>query len=306
MANKIPRTHHRRPGQKLSATILLATSAGLHTVLYVWATWVASTTAMPPEQSLPLMIAAAAMTMGCLFGAFRLNKLRRSAWRTGLRVAIAGGAIMPLATILPRYNMPDLGNTRWEQHIFVFSLVTAIITIAWAARLLYVTRTHTKELSVPPDNDAPNNPPITRQDNGVINLTYAQTSTPIPPRRATAAVLIVTGILHALVLALCISVPNVGSVFEMLVTTIWIGAITLWCFGGAVAMLARILICWRLLVGLAMVAATITPAVAFIIAINKSGCAGMGWGFIVLYPSALNALCTLIPGAALLIFGRNK
>ena len=142
MSNNIPRTHHRRPGQKLSATILLVTSAGLHTLLYASATWVASTTSLPPEQSLPLMIAAAEMTMGCLFGAFRLNKLRRSTWRTGLRVTIAGAIIMPLATILPRHNMPDLGHTRWEQYIFVFSLVTAAITIAWAARLLYVTRKH--------------------------------------------------------------------------------------------------------------------------------------------------------------------
>jgi hypothetical protein len=32
----------------------------------------------------------------------------------------------------------------------------------------------------------------------------------------------------------------------------------------------------------------------------------MGWGFIVFIPSAYIALSTLIPGAALLIFGRNK
>jgi len=299
MANKIPRTHHRRPGQKLSATILLVTSAALHTLLYAWATWVASTTATPPAQSLPLMLAAGAMALSSVYGAFRLNKLRRSAWRWGLRATLAGGAIMPLAALLPRVDMPDLGNTRWERHVFLFSLATATITIAWAARLLYVTRKHA---TPPPAEDAPASEALASTE---ANVSPEAAPTAHPPMWAMTGVLALLGVLHVLLVGWgCLMSSSSLLLYEL---PLLLGAMlmAIGCFAG-ILNLREAVGRWRKIVGLIMVGAALMPVLAFLPLFVITGCASMQWGFGGLFPSILTALITLFLGAVLFAFGRVK
>jgi hypothetical protein len=258
---------------------------------------------------LPPLVVGGLLAVIYLTGAFWLDQYGAQRWRTWLYALLGGGVLPYLGILLAHSDKIDYSHDYWVEALTLPALAVAVLTIFGALFMFYIGRSQSlsrlvKKHLVGPANTVAQVQPITRQPDGVINLNYAYTVN--IPRRTTAAMLIVTGILHAIVFALCISFPSIASAADMLVMTFWIGAITLWCFGGAVAILARILICWRLLVSLTMVAATITPFLAFCLAQDRHGCAAMGWGFIVFIPSAYIALSTLIPGAALLIFGRNK
>jgi hypothetical protein len=198
--------------------------------------------------------------------------------------------------------MPDLGHTRWKQYVFVFSLVTAAITIAWAARLLYVTRTHASlpsaEEAQAPAALAAETPPPDKAHNSPEPAPAAH-----PPMWAMITVLILVGVLHGLLVGWGCLMSSFSLILYELPLLLGAMLMAIGCFAG-IYNLREAVGRWRKILGLVMVGGALMPVLAFLPLFVITGCASMHWAFGGLYPSILTALITLFSCAVLFAFGR--